>query len=526
MDFTSSLFLNLITILLHKGDGLSVKLARNVISKYEKEQLKSTLSSSAEFEMYIQIINEIIAGQVAITNVRDIETIIAKFRNSKVVTDNPEVYSRLKTIMTDTSELTDTKFSQICTEISNSVALANANDSCRRIFGMIMNAHGKKNQSVESQKKVLAEIVEQATNMISDIEVANQAGGEAEDDIRVKNVDLSNVDSIKRAITSYKTLNNQARFKTGLQGLNRALGGGWCAGESLMISALSHNGKSTGLLKFARWQVTLNTPPAQFPNPTCVIYSLENESQQNLMILYHELYINMFDKLPDPNATDAEIATLLHSEFMNCGWRLIIQRRLPNEFGFPELKADIESIEREGSTPLMCIIDYMSKMRMSGGGGDDGGSSAAAIGDLYSNVCNYLKSKNCTLVTAHQLNRKAQELTHTLPNGAIKRFDESMLTKSTEPHREIDINLYQHIERDPMGRSFMTYRVGKDRYDQFKKVTNADRYFAYYIDPIFGVRDDIDSEDRSIKNIFTYPVDDDPNATPSNSGNEMDNMSL
>ena len=151
MDFTSSLFLNLITILLHKGDGLSVKLARNVISKYEKEQLKSTLSSSAEFEMYIQIINEIIAGQVAITDVRDIETIIAKFRNSKVVTDNPEVYSRLKTIMTDTSELTDTKFSQICTEISNSVALANANDSCRRIFGMIMNAHGKKNQSVESQ---------------------------------------------------------------------------------------------------------------------------------------------------------------------------------------------------------------------------------------------------------------------------------------------------------------------------------------------------------------------------------------
>ena len=120
-----------------------------------------------------------------------------------------------------------------------------------------------------------------------------------------------------------------------------------------------------------------------------------------------------------------------------------------------KLVADFEEYLSLGFTPLMCVIDYMNMMRKGREVTDGGGANALMVRDLYTNVCNYLKAHNCTLVTAHQLNRKAVEVARLNPLGAVKRFGPDMLADSTDVQREVDIAIYQHKESDTKGNAFI-----------------------------------------------------------------------
>lgn len=276
---------------------------------------------------------------------------------------------------------------------------------------------------------------------------------------------------------------------------------------------VTHN---TGiLLKYARWSVTLNKVAENIKNPTCLFYSLENEIPQNLMQLFEELYINKYKQLPPKDMAYDQIIEFCYSEFSKYGWKLIMERRLGAEFGFAELVTSFEEYARNGYTPLMCIIDYINMMKKGGVLRDDGGGNHLLLRDLYTNVCNYLKSKNCTLVTAHQLNRKAAESARQNPLGAVKKFGIDMLADGMDPQREIDIAFYQHKELDTTGRAFLTWKLDKHRY--CNDTPDKDKYFAYMFKGPLGILDDIDGEDQSTTNIYTVKFDENGDAEVGNS---------
>lgn len=271
--------------------------------------------------------------------------------------------------------------------------------------------------------------------------------------------------------------------------------------DSLFVTkdyVVTHN--SMMLLNFARWAVTLNKVSNTFKNPTCLFYSLENETPQNLMQLFKALYCNLYQTPPPPDWTNEQIIEFCHERFRVQGWKFVLDRRLGTEFGFNELVTNFEEYVAAGYTPLICIIDYMNIMKKTSSSGDRTEGNWLQLRELYSNTVNYLKAKNCCLITAHQLNRKAAEIAQQNPAHVVKRFDISMLADGMDPQREIDCAFYAHKEVNQHGDAYMTMAIKKHRYDD--STPEAHKYFAYRFIPNIGILDDINGPDMSVGNIY------------------------
>ena len=266
---------------------------------------------------------------------------------------------------------------------------------------------------------------------------------------------------------------------------------------------VTHN--SLMLMKMARWVVTMNTVSGNFKNPTCIFYSLENEVPQNLMQLFREMYVNEFRAMPPENMTMEDIVNYCYDAFNRYGWKLIIERKVGGEFGFQEFVASYESYVKLGYTPLVCVIDYVNLMAKGKGDYSETGTNNLQIQQLYNNLCNFTKSRNCTLITAHQLNRKAAEIARMYPMGAVKKFGDDMMADSMSVRREVDILFYMHKEFDAAGNAYMTFRLDKHRYNN----DTPEKYkcFAYPFFGELGLLDDINGQDTSTDNIFSYEFD-------------------
>lgn len=499
MFFTVDLFVDALILLLHSNDSDVRDFVNQILVIYEKES-KSSVDETSYFDFYINLIREVMNRNITVNDVGEVESLLLKIKSNPLVIKDPELYSNLKRICSDRGELSQDQHKFYLRKIANATLWYNDTTAVKKMFAKLANNAALKDP--DQQDTVLEELNTLCSSIIQQNQDVNNRLDEKSDETRITYLDSSDRDSIAKALKVYNTTSVVNTFKTGLQGLNRALGGGFKLGSSIVFNSCSHNGKSLSLLKMARWQVTLNKPSEQFRNPTCLIYSLENETPQNLLQLFNELYVNKFKKVPPANIPEEDIVTFCYEEFHKLGWKLIIDRRLGANFGFPELVADFEEYLSLGFTPLMCVIDYMNMMRKGRDLADGGGANALMVRDLYTNVCNYLKAHNCTLVTAHQLNRKAVEVARLNPLGAVKRFGPDMLADSTDVQREVDIAIYQHKESDTKGNAFMTYNVSKVRYNN--DIPERDRYFAYAFHGPLGILDDVDGVDMSTDNIYAY----------------------
>lgn len=503
--FTIDLFVDALLLVLHFNTAEVKMLVNQIIDIYEKETKESTYMENEFFGLYIHLIREVMGMNININEPRDVEAFLLKFKSNPLVIKDPELYTTLKRIFTDKTEITKERYQYLVRKLSNSILWYDNTKGVKKMFGKLAN--GSFNATPEKQEAILQEM----SALCSDIIKMNQGkltNGDDGDQNQARFLDFQDKTTIKRALSVFQKTSVANVFKTGLQAMNRAFGpcGGWKLGESIVFNALSFHGKTMSLLKMARWQVTLNKVTEDFKNPTCIIYSLENETPQNLMLLFTEVYINLFGMLPPPDMNDEQIIDFCYREFSKHGWRLVIDRRLGAEFGFAELVANFEEYVRLGYTPLMCVIDYMNMLKKGNNSmGDEGVGNHLLLRDVYTNTCNYLKSRNCTLVTAHQLNRKAAEAVRQNPMGAVKKFSIDMLADGMDPQREIDVAFYQCKEFDATGRAFMTYKLDKHRYDT--STPDTDKYFAYMFNGPLGILDDLDKADTSTKNIYSVPFD-------------------
>ena len=123
------------------------------------------------------------------------------------------------------------------------------------------------------------------------------------------------------------------------------------------------------------------------------------------------------------------------------------------------------------------------------------------IQELYSKACNFARTANFGLFSAHQLNRKAAELVSMIQNP-VKRFNENHLALSIDVAREPEIIIYMHIERNDEGIPFLTFKLGKNRY--VNDVPDSNKYVAYRLIKDIGLEEDIGKQFKGVKNIYTY----------------------
>jgi hypothetical protein len=86
-------------------------------------------------------------------------------------------------------------------------------------------------------------------------------------------------------------------------------------------------------------------------------------------------------------------------------WTLIIDRFLPESFGYDQYVQRYRMFESLGFEIVIAVVDYMNNMQKSQEARPD-----LQVRVLFSNMCNFNKANETLLVSAHQLNRTAMQL--------------------------------------------------------------------------------------------------------------------
>ena len=495
-QFRVELFIDMLILMLHSRDAESIHIVEQFIALYERDTKNAKLSNGEYLDLYVDITKMIMRDNIEAANA---DKILIKYKAHSVVVKDPELYTTLKSILSDTTPLPNELVDKYREELTAVLMMDNTCKYVDKIFASSRN--------YERSTKGIYDALSKINSLCSELTQSNQKliDEHSVSDTIIRDVDFSDTSAITKGFEVYNTVNVKNVFAMGLQGFNRALGGrGLKLGESIVINTLPYNGKSLMLLKIARWIVSLNTLTSEFKNPACIFYSLENETPQNLKQLFVEMWISDRKELPPENISIETMAEYVGTMFNKCGWKFILKRRVGANFGPNELMTDFNTYVSMGYTPLAVIIDYVNLMKK-----DDETSRDLAVRTLYSTLCNFLKSNNCCFITAHQLNRKAAEVVRANPVGAVKKFTLDMLSDSTDPQREVDIVLYQNKEIDTLGRAWMTWKLDKHRYDT--TTPEHDKYFAYMFDGPLGIADDLDGKDMSTTNIYASEDTDEDN---------------
>lgn len=494
-QLSSSNFIDALFLVLRDNSQDVKKIVSDILAIYDRESKKNNNKYlvGENVALYVALLREVDRSNITIKDKAVIDGIMLKVKNSSVLRTDPDAYSSLKRIFQDETPLDEITAKYYARKLINSITLSKARDKITRMYGFLTRADAADKPDV--QESMLQDITKLCSEVMQDNQLVFQ---DTEAKHTAKTADFSDKESLLKAMQVYNETSVKNKLLMGWQGLNRAMNGGLRIGESVVFNSLSHSGKSLILLKLARWVVTLNKVDDTYTRPTCIFYSLENETPQNIRQLFDEMWINERKELPPSDLTDAQIVDYCYNTARKNGWELIISRKVGCDFGFPELVADFDELKRKGYTPMVCIIDYVNMMQKEGNIESVG--NHLQIQQLYTNLRNYLSAQNCCFITAHQLNRKAAEAVRLNPVNAVKKFTMDMLAGSTDPQREVDMVFYQHKEMDTQGRAWLTFKMDKHRYDT--TTPEKDKYFAYMFDGPIGILDDIDGEDHSTTNLY------------------------
>lgn len=485
-------------LLLRRNDQTTRDVATKILDIHVKALNNNQLLNQDAFDFYTMLIREVLDSNISLSDKASMEALIVRIKNNKAVQNDPEILRSIQSMMT--AEVNEDSIEFSYQKLCRWLMLEHNDKAVRQMFGIMSKPT---DNSVSAQENTLAKLNEAYENILQyNNDYFNKLKGKAEEHL-AREMDSNDEESLIKAMEVLTTNTKKNRFITGLQGLNKAMDGGIDLGESLVINSRAHNGKSMMLLKLARWIITLNKVDESFVNPTCIFYSMENEVPQNMKAMFNELWINDKKEVPPADISNADIVKYCIKRFKECGWRLIMRRKVGQDFGFNELVMEFKEIVRLGYTPLVCIIDYVNMMRKDG---NDKQGNYLQVRMLYTNLCNFLKSNNCCLITAHQLNRKADEMVRMNPCGAVKKFSADMLADSTDPQREVDMVIYQNKELDTTDRPWMTFKLDKHRYHE--NTSEKDKFFAYRFEGELGIMDDINSENKSVTNIYAAGDDD------------------
>ena len=513
MSFSVDNLVDALMLVLHSTRPDTKKLIDEVIEVYDNERKNSIDLPDNIYGLYISLLRTINAQDLRVNDSIGMSTFILSLKTRPELLNDADTYITIKNILQDTTAMSDDQQLSLSRKLANAVVSNKNTHIVNQLRTSIIKLRSGK-LSADYQSTIMDNVNDLCNQIVkNNKEVADRFAPKS-DSSTVSFLDFSNKDNIKSALNAYKVSRVTNVLKTGWQALNRALGGGLALGSSLVFNALAYSGKTMMLLKMLRWIVTLNDPPKQFSNPTVILYSLENETPQNLKLLFNELYFNKHREAPPTDWDIDKMADFCYDECTARGWRLIIDRRLGREFGAEDLMENFESYVQAGYTPLAVVIDYMNIMRK--GNGKDNARPDLLVRELYTDIRNFLTSRNCIMITAHQLNRKASEAARINPTNAVKRFNMDMLADSTDPQREVDLVIYQHKEKALNGEYWMTFKLDKDRYNL--NTPEEHKFFAMKFQS-YGILDDINGEDMSSTNINATKEDEsigDMMITPAN----------
>lgn len=516
------IFIDAIILLTKCKDDKTIELVNSLLEIYSEEAKIHPENDTLINRSFVELLNKLKKVPNSDTASVERSSLLVQFLTDPVLQQDNLVYNSIKELFNNvtTNGLDNTQSDQIKKKLSNSILINKCNKICKRMFNKLSGCL----TTIDSDKQdmYLNDAINLARSIVDMTKSSDRLASGA-----IERVDFKDKESLQKSLNLYREREEVFGLRTGLQGFNKMLGkrGTLSLGECASVMSLNHNFKSGALMTLARGIVKYNSPAA-LPGkgiPLILFISLENEANRNVMNLYKSAYEQTFHKSAE-GLSDEEIITFLQEFYTSTGWDFIMERRDGGKFGYDEYVALIESYEAQGYWVVVSLMDYANKMKK--GKGDLSKGNHNLVGDLFSALCTYHKTKGILFITAHQLNRNAQELANSGKTNVVKYFGPQHVADSLDVSRELDLEVFMHLERNTYGQRFWTCSRGKHRYHDDTPL--VDQYFAYPFVEIDGLKlgivDDIDSEPGFVRDIYSVPAPDGYDESKAN--NSSDDISM
>jgi hypothetical protein len=345
-----------------------------------------------------------------------------------------------------------------------------------------------------------------------------QVDATAKDPAIVAEVDLSRIDEVKHIFSEVqKTENGGGILKTGWQGVNRMLRGGFRRGQQTVIGALQHNFK-TGFSLGAFIGVALFNEPEMIDpvkKPLLLRISFEDDLELNFQYMYEVLMA--FDgreaeivkktkedfEAMSPEELDAyitKIAAYVQERMRVNGYEIKMLRVNPSEWTYKDLCNKILELEADGYEIHMCMVDYLPMMPTTG---CLQGPTGTDVQDLYRRVRNFCAPRKIAFVTPHQLSTDAKQMIRDGKSDFVKELvGKGYYRGCKQIDQEVDLEIFIHIEKSN-NESFLTIQRGKHRI-----IGQTDHRDLFCVLPFskFGILFDVNGADTTRKKVGGGPV--------------------
>jgi len=504
MIMTPDLFLDCILYIINDNNDQSCKLVKDLIVLFELDSRNNTTIDDEITRFYIRLLKTIMEAKVTKNNPDELRIILLKFKSDGVLAKRQEIYELLYATFLSPEKLAVEKVAQLSARIYNTLLWHRCNKSTRALYAALSRSADMVNptdQAVEL-RKILTATEDIGTAF------ASKSTATALPRSLIEHIDMSDKSSMLSALQKNRERSVTGVIKLGLQGLNRMLGerGGLALGESMVVYALPHHYKSGLLMSIATWVPLYNTPAViigeTMLKPLILLISVENEAHQNFVWMFRHHY-ETINQQSSKHLNDDDVADWCYTMFSGKGYTLIIERHLPYKFDFQSYVETVERYKRLGYQIILAAIDYANLMNKEVVG-VRADSNHLAVRALFSALCNYNKTEGIAFATAHPLHRRAMELAGSGHTNVVKRFDTSHLADSFDVAREVDFEVFIHIERNIDGVPYLTMRRGKHRHVDTTPETH--KYCAYRFHSQFGIHDDVNRPANFVMDIYDDPL--------------------
>lgn len=493
------IFIDAVILLTKCKDDKTVELVNQLLDIYSEDSRLHPENDTNINRSFVELLNKL--KKIPNSETAEVErsSLLIQFLTNPALQQDNIIYTSIKDLFNNITKngIDPSQSEQMQKKLGNSILINKCNKIMRKMFNKLTACQNTTDE--DKRDSNLNDAINLARSIVEITQSNDRLASGA-----IERVDFSSKKSLMKSLELYNEREVAYKLQTGLQGLNTMLGerNAFALGECVAFIALNHNFKSGILMTVARGLVKYNTP-SLLPNkgkPLILFVTLENEANRNVMWLYQHAYEQTYHK-SSKGLSDEEIVEFVHSFFGDNGFHFIMERRDGSKFGYDEYVSLIESYEAQGYWVVASLLDYANKMKK--GSSSNAASSSKGnhnlVGDLFSSMCTYHKTKGILFITAHQLNRGAQDLVASGKSNAVKYFGPNFIADSLDVSRELDLEVYMHLEYNQYGQRFLTCQRGKHRYMESTPV--AHQYFAYPFTQ-YGIEDDINGPAGYTRDIF------------------------
>ncbi len=330
----------------------------------------------------------------------------------------------------------------------------------------------------------------------------------------VNQVSLNNIQAVIDVFKQAQELNNDdGIMKTGWQGINRMMQGGFRRGEFGVVGALQHNFKTGFSLSTFKHLALYNKPYMIDPKrkPLLLRISFEDPLHLNLPFLYRNIIENKTGVVASViNTPPEEMANYVITSLQENGYEVMIMHVNPSLWGYRDLFDFVMDLIAQGYEIHALWLDYLNMLNKDGL--DNTGPTGSNIRELFRRSRNFTAPRKILCMTPHQLSTEAKML---IRQGNEENFVRDIANKGywdscKTIDQEVDFEIYIHkVIAD--SKSWLTCQRGKHRV--IAQTPESDKYCVLPFEDVGDIRDDINGPDTSRKKPGGNPIGSDA-ATP------------